>query len=80
MMSAWLKEDNGKISREPQVVTKMQIYMLINLSLWKSFSQLISIPLLSFKGIIIITIMSLFQEDNIFGTNASLTYGPRLKR
>ena len=28
--------------------------------------------------IIIIIIISLFQEDNIFGTNASLTYGPRL--
>ena len=27
---------------------------------------------------IIIIIISLFQEDNIFGTNASLTYGPRL--
>ena len=25
-------------------------------------------------------IISLFQEDNIFGTNASLTYGPRLQR
>ena len=30
--------------------------------------------------IIIIIIISLFQEDNIFGTNASLTYGPRLQR
>ena len=29
---------------------------------------------------IIIIIISLFQEDNIFGTNASLTYGPRLRR
>ena len=28
---------------------------------------------------IIIIIISLFQED-IFGTNASLTYGPRLQR
>ena len=28
----------------------------------------------------IIIIISLFQEDNIFGTNASLTYGPRLQR
>ena len=28
---------------------------------------------------IIIIIISLFQEDNIFGTNASLTYGPRLQ-
>ena len=27
-----------------------------------------------------IIIISLFQEDNIFGTNASLTYGPRLQR
>ena len=30
--------------------------------------------------IIIIIIISLFQEDNIFGTNASLTYGPQLQR
>ena len=30
--------------------------------------------------IIIIIIISLFQEDNIFGTNASLAYGPRLQR
>ena len=29
---------------------------------------------------IIIIILLLFQEDNIFGTNASLTYGPRLHR
>ena len=28
----------------------------------------------------LIIIISLFQEDNIFGTNASLTYGPRLQR
>ena len=28
----------------------------------------------------IIIIISLFQEDNIFGTNASLTHGPRLQR
>ena len=30
--------------------------------------------------IIIIIIISLFQEDNTIGTNASLTYGPRLQR
>ena len=29
---------------------------------------------------IIIIIISLFQENNISGTNASLTYGPRLQR
>ena len=29
---------------------------------------------------IIMIIISLFKEDNIFGTNASLTYGPRLQR
>ena len=29
---------------------------------------------------IIIIIISLFQEDNIFCTNASLTYGPQLQR
>ena len=29
---------------------------------------------------IIIIIITLFQEDNIFGTNVSLTYGPRLQR
>ena len=30
--------------------------------------------------VIIIIIISLFQEDNICGTDASLTYGPRLQR
>ena len=30
--------------------------------------------------VIIIIITILFQEDNIFGTNASLTYSPRLQR
>ena len=25
-------------------------------------------------------IITLFQEDNIFGTNASLTYGPQIQR
>ena len=29
---------------------------------------------------VIIVIISLFQEDNVFGMNASLTYGPRLQR
>ena len=29
--------------------------------------------------IIIIITTILFQEDNIFGTNASLTYGPQLQ-
>ena len=29
-------------------------------------------------GELIIMIITLFQEDRIFGTNASLTYGPRL--
>ena len=29
---------------------------------------------------LIIIIISLFQEANIFGTNVSLTYGPRLQR
>ena len=29
---------------------------------------------------VIIIIVSLFQEDIIFGTNASLTYGPRLQK
>ena len=33
-----------------------------------------------FKIWIIIIIISLFQEDNIFGANASLTYGSRLQR
>ena len=28
---------------------------------------------------IIIIIITLFQEDNIFGTNASLTYGPQIQ-
>ena len=30
--------------------------------------------------IIIIRIIILFQVDNIFGTNASLTYGPQIQR
>ena len=30
--------------------------------------------------IIIIITTTLFQEDNIFGTNASLTYGPQIQR
>ena len=29
---------------------------------------------------VMIIIISLFQEDNIFGMNAILTYGPRLQR
>ena len=29
---------------------------------------------------VIIIIISLFQEDNIFGTIASLTYGPRFTK
>ena len=32
------------------------------------------------KPLLIIIIVSLFQEDNIFGMNASLTYGPRKQR
>ena len=28
----------------------------------------------------VIIIITLFQEDNIFGTNASLTYGPQIQR
>ena len=31
-----------------------------------------------FEGVIIIIITTLFQEDNIFGRVASLTYGPQL--
>ena len=31
-------------------------------------------------GIPLITIITLFQEDNIFGTDASLTYGPQIQR
>ena len=30
--------------------------------------------------LIIIIIITLFQEDNIFGTDASLTYGPQIQR
>ena len=30
--------------------------------------------------ITIIIIITLFQEDNIFGTNSSLTYGPHVQR
>ena len=36
--------------------------------------MLVCVFLVGTKEIIII--ISLFQEDNIFGTNASLTYGP----
>ena len=38
---------------------------------------------ISSLGIIIIAIIiiiTLFQEDNIFGTNVSLTYGPQIQR
>ena len=28
----------------------------------------------------VIIIITLFHEDNIFGTNASLTYGPQIQR
>ena len=41
---------------------------------------LILYALLPVVVIIIIIIIFLFQDDNIFGTNASLTYGPRLQR
>ena len=34
---------------------------------------------LSILLLLIIMIIILFQEDNIFGTNASLTYGPQLQ-
>ena len=27
-----------------------------------------------------VVIITLFQEDNIFGTNASLSYGPQIQR
>ena len=33
----------------------------------------------SFSRVMIIIIITLFQEDNIFGTNVSLTYGPQLQ-
>ena len=33
-----------------------------------------------FTYVIIIKQTTLFQEDNIFGMNASLTYGPQLQR
>ena len=29
--------------------------------------------------ILMIIIITLFQEDNMFGTNASLTYGPQIQ-
>ena len=31
-------------------------------------------------AIIVIIIKTLFQEDNIFGTNASLKHGPQIQR
>ena len=46
----------------------------------KEASSLQNQSLFNWVIIIIIIIISLFQEDNIFGTNASLTYGPRLQR
>ena len=53
-----------------------------------SYSSLQKFPIADPKHInhlmtmllLIIIIISLFQEDNIFGTNASLTYGPRLQK
>ena len=38
------------------------------------------VTLTSFGIIIILIKITLFQEDNIFGTNASLTYGPQIQR
>ena len=40
--------------------------------------MLYSLPVLRYTIIIIIIIITLFQEDNIFGRVASLTYGPQL--
>ena len=37
-------------------------------------------PVMIMIILIIAIIITLFQEDNIFVTNASLTYGPRLQR
>ena len=35
--------------------------------------------LIFFLSLLLIIIITLFQEDNIFGTNSSLTYGPQLQ-
>ena len=42
-----------------------------------------SVSSVSFQALFIslhLLIITLFQEDNIFGTNASLTYGPQIQR
>ena len=43
-------------------------------------SEMLWMSLLPASIIIIIIIMSLFYEDNIFSTITNLTYGPRLKK
>ena len=58
---------------EDDVLKFQGIFPLYAVSL---FRQLISVLMI----LIIIIIISLFQEDNIFGTNVSLTYDPRLQR
>ena len=54
-----------------------------------SFKQILmgglffSVSSVSFQALIIslnLLIITLFQEDNIFGTNASLTYVPQIKK
>ena len=42
-----------------------------------------SVLSVSFQALFVslhLLIVTLFQEDNIFGTNASLTYGPQIQR
>ena len=54
---------------------KILLVVFIRWNKIQSYTEKLKYPLF-----IIIIIISLFQEDNIFGTNASLTYGPRLQR
>ena len=55
-------------------------YLVVNPITVNNFAALFNCTPVGRASDLIIIIISLFQEDNIFGTNASLTYGPRLQR
>ena len=47
---------------------------------WVIFLRLVSFQDYFFFISLHLLIITLFQEDNIFGTNATLTYGPQKQR
>ena len=67
-------------------ISQIQVRMYHILLNWLSteFCPLIDVKIMFqftvFCLLIIIIIITLFQEDNIFCTNASLTYGPQIQR